>query len=428
MKVLFVYLAKRLDNLRLLRPAPLTHPLLAAYTPPDIEVSIVDESFEAINFDQEVDLIAITFVVPLAPRAYEVAQQFRLRGKVVVCGGPHASLVPDEAAKYFDSVVIGEGDLIWPQLLEDFKKGSLRKFYRNTQTIDVERIPFARRDLLNPKGYSVLNTFQATRGCPFSCTYCSTRTIYPKFSTLPVKRVVQEIEQIEGGPFQRRIFIFWDDNLVGNPLWARKLFQEMIPLKKRWLGQCTFTITEDKESVRLASKSGCRSLFFGLESFNPLSLKSCNKKHNVVESYQEGIKLLHDHSISVYTGIMFGFDDDGKDIFEITLEKTIELGVDMAGPIIVVPYPNTPLFKKLSQENRILHTDWSKYDGNHAVFRPRHMTPEELERGLQWFNREFNSYRSIAKRLIASKTTPWLTIPINFWKRKAAYSRPNQLG
>jgi radical SAM superfamily enzyme YgiQ (UPF0313 family) len=125
---------------------------------------------------------------------------------------------------------------------------------------------------------------------------------------------------------------------------------------------------------------------------------------------------------------MFGFDDDGKDIFEITLEKTIELGVDMAGPIIVVPYPNTPLFKKLSQENRILHTDWSKYDGNHAVFRPRHMTPEELERGLQWFNREFNSYRSIAKRLIASRTTPWLTIPINFWKRKAAYSRPNQLG
>ena len=424
MKVLFVHVNKRPDKRKLLRPAPLTYPLLAAYTPPDIEVSIVDESFETIDFDQEVDLIAMTFVVPLAPRAYEIAHQFRARGKTVVCGGPHPTLVPDEAAKFFDAVVIGEGDLIWPQLLEEFKKGKLRKFYKNTQHIDMDNVPFARRDLLNPKGYSIFNTFQATRGCPYSCTYCSTRTIYPNFSFLPVKRVVQEVEQFEGGPFQRRIFIFWDDNLVGNPQWAKELFRELTPLKKRWLSQATFTIAEDEELVRLASKSGCRSLFFGLESFNPLSLKNCDKQHNVVESYKEGIKLLHDYGISVYAGIMFGFDDDRKDIFEITLEKTVELGIDMAGPKIVTPYPNTPIFHKLSQENRILHTEWSKYDGKHAVFVPRHMTPQELENGLRWFNQEFNSYRSIAKRLMVSKTTPWLTIPINIWKKKQLKASP----
>jgi radical SAM superfamily enzyme YgiQ (UPF0313 family) len=168
---------------------------LAAYTPPEIEVSIVDESFETIDFDQEAVLVTMTFVVPLALRAYDIAYQFRARGKTVVCGGPHSTLASEEAATYFDAVVIGEGDQVWSQLLADFKNGKLRKFYKNTQPGDMDNVPFARRELLNPKGYSILNTFQATRGCPYSCTYCSTRTIYPKFSFLPVKRAVQEIEQ-----------------------------------------------------------------------------------------------------------------------------------------------------------------------------------------------------------------------------------------
>ena len=225
MKVLFVYLAKRTDNLKLMSPAPLTHPLLAAYTPPDIDVSIADEAFETIDYDQEVDLVATTCVLPLAHRAYRLAREFRKRGKTVVCGGPHATLLPYEAAQHFDAVVIGQGDLTWPQLLHDFKNGRLRKFYRSNQDVDIENIPIPRRDLLNPKGYSILNTFQATRGCPYNCTYCTTHTIYPKFATPPVKKVIQEIEQINGGPLHRRMLLFWDDNLVGNPGWARKLFR-----------------------------------------------------------------------------------------------------------------------------------------------------------------------------------------------------------
>jgi radical SAM superfamily enzyme YgiQ (UPF0313 family) len=419
MKILFVYLSKVPDDSRLLRPAPLTHPLLAAYTPPNVEVSIVDESFETLNFDQEADLIATTFVVPLAPRAYEVAQEFRKRGKTVVCGGPHATLMPQEAARYFDSVVIGQGDIIWPQLINDFRSGQLKKFYRNVQNIDMEHIPFARRDLLNPKGYSILNTFQVTRGCPFSCTFCTTHTVYPKFLMMPVRRAVREIEQMDGGFLQRRVLIFWDDNLVGNPLWAKKLFQEMIPLKKTWMGQCTLTITHDKELVRLASKSGCRGLFLGLESFNPFSLKNCNKTHNMIEHYKDGVSLLHDHGISANAGIMFGFDDDRKDIFEITLGKMIKIGIDIVSTNVVVPYPNTPAFQKMSMENRIIHTDWSKYDGQHVVFHPKHMTAEELGKGRLWFIREFHSYSSIARRLWKSKTSLWLTLPINLSKKKS---------
>ena len=298
------------DELKIFRAAPLTHSLLAAYTPPDIDVSIVDEAFEPIDFDMEADIIATTCVVPLAPRAYEVARGFRNRGKTVVCGGPHASLLPDEAAVYFDAVVIGEGDMAWPQLLSDFRKGRLKKFYKNNCDINVANIPFSRRDLLNPEGYSILNTVQATRGCPFSCQFCTTRTVYSKFTTLPVGNVVKEIEQVDGNPFQRRVILFWDDNLIGNPVWAKKLFQEMMPLKKIWFGQLTFNFTHYRELVELASKSGCRGLFMGLESFNSHSLNNCGKRHNIVNSYKTGIKLLHDNGIAVYAGIMFGFDDD----------------------------------------------------------------------------------------------------------------------
>ncbi|MBC8392300.1 MAG: B12-binding domain-containing radical SAM protein [Deltaproteobacteria bacterium] len=413
------------DELKIFRAAPLTHSLLAAYTPPDIDVSIVDEAFEPIDFDMEADIIATTCVVPLAPRAYEVARAFRIRRKTVVCGGPHASLLPNVAAAYFDAVVIGEGDMAWPQLLSDFRKGRLKKFYKNNCDINVANIPFSRRDLLNPEGYSILNTVQATRGCPFSCQFCTTRTVYSKFSTLPVGNVVKEIEQVDGNPFQRRVILFWDDNLIGNPVWAKKLFQEMIPLKKIWFGQLTFNFTHYRELVELASKSGCRGLFLGLESFNSHSLNNCGKRHNIVNYYKTGIKLLHDNGIAVYAGIMFGFDDDRKDVFERTLEKTMELGIDMVAPRIVVPYPNTPLFMKLNKENRIIHTDWSKYNGSYAVFHPKHMTADELERGFNRFNREFHSYRSITKRLWKSRTFPWLSVPINLSKHKALQAHPD---
>ena len=144
----------------------------------------------------------------------------------------------------------------------------------------------------------------------------------------------------------------------------------------------------------------------------------------MVEQYKKGIELLHDHGISVYAGMMFGFDDDRKDIFEITLEKAIELGIDNLGPKILVPYPNMPLYGRLVKENRIIHTDWSKYNGNYAVFHPRHMTAAELENGNQWFHREFHSYKSIAQRLWKSKAATWFTLPINLSKRKTLYRQP----
>jgi len=419
MKVTFIYLKKIAINRRLFRAAPLTYSLLAAYTPEDVEVSIVDEGFETIDFDQDVDIVAMTFVVPLAPRAYEVAAKFRKKGKSVVCGGPHATLMPEEAAAHFDAVVIGEGDRSWPLLLEDFKNGRLKKYYRNQNPIDMEKIPVPRLDLLNSKHYGILNSVQATRGCPFRCRFCSTRTVYPEYTKQPIKNIVRQIEQVGGNLMQRRVIQFWDDNLIGDPAWAKNLFRELAPLKKKWFGQVTFSVTHDRELVRLAAKSGCRCMFLGIESFNSLSLNNNNKGHNRVKSYKEGIRLLHDHGISVYAGIMFGFDDDRKDIFEKTLEKTFELGIDMVAPRIVAPYPNTPLFEALQRDHRIIHTDWSRYNGAHAVFRPKHMTPVELENGFKWFDQAFHSYGAIAKRFWKSRAFPWGVLPVNLAKNRA---------
>lgn len=415
-KVTFVYLSKLAINRRLFRIAPLTHSLLAAYTPADVETAIVDEAFQRIDFDDDSDLVAITFVVSLAPRAYAVADAFRRRGKTVVCGGPHATLMPAEAARHFDAVVIGEGDLTWPRLLEDFRNGRLKRFYRTGRRIDPARIPPARNDLLKARGYSVLNSIQATRGCPHACHFCSTRTIYPGFAAMPVKNVVRQVERAVGNPWQRRVIQFWDDNLIGDPQWARTLFRELRPLSRNWFGQATFSVADDEELVRLAAQSGCKCLFVGLESFNGRSLERNGKAHNVVATYRRGIRRLHDHGIAVYAGIMFGFDDDPREVFETTLEKAVALDIDMVAPRIAVPYPNTPFFARLQRENRILHTDWSRYDGSHAVFRPRRMTAGELERGLRWFDREFHSFRSIARRLLRSGAFPLGALPVNLSK------------
>ena len=419
MKVIFVYLAKVAINRRLFRSAPMTYSLLAAYTPPDIETKIVDEAFETIDFDEQVDLVALTFVVPLSIRAYEVARQFRKRGRTVVCGGPHATLMPQEAARHFDAVVIGEGDLLWPRLLDDYRHGCLRKFYKNSTPIDPTRIPAPRNDLLNHKGYSVLNSVQATRGCPFACRFCTTRTLYPRYSMQPIREVARQMERVHGNVIQRRIIQFWDDNLFGNPAWAKRLLAEITPLKKIWFGQATFSVMEDARLVRLAAKSGCRCLFVGLESFNTSSLKNTRKGHNIVASYKKGIDVLHDNGISVYAGIMFGFDQDDRDIFATTLEQCIDLGIDMVAPRIVVPYPGMPFFDELLRSNRILHTDWSRYNGNHAVFRPARMSATELERGLRWFDRKFHACASIARRLWKSKAFPLGMLPVNIAKNDA---------
>jgi len=400
------------------KPAQLTMPYLAALIPDDIEVSISDEMIGPLNLENDSDLVGITFVTPFAHRAYELADIYRSQGKTVVFGGPHASLIPEEAKKYSDAVVIGEAEDTWPQLIEDFKKKNLKPFYKSGAP-DLKSIPFARRDLLKRKHYVVPDVIQASRGCPFRCDFCALGIVYGYGHRLrPVEEVMREIETFEGDTF-----IFWDDNIVGTPSYAKELFRRLIPYKKKWLGQGSITITRDEELLELASRSGCISLFVGIESVSQSSLETVNKGFNRVGSLREDIKKMHDAGIAVFAGMIFGFDTDDKGTFERTVEVAVKTAIDGISFSILTPYPGTPLFKKLQAEGRMLHYDWSRYNSEHVVFVPKMMSPEELQEGHNWANRHFYSISSIIKRLAKSRTQLGLTVKLNMADRKYSYNR-----
>ncbi len=401
------------------KPAQLTMPYLAALVPADIEVSIIDEMVApVVPEDSDADLIGITFVTPFAHRAYELAGRYRRLGKSVVFGGPHATLIPDEAIKFADAVVVGEAENTWPLVIEDFARNRLRSIYRSAAT-DLSSLPFARRNLLKRDRYIVPDVIQASRGCPFRCDFCTLSSIYGEgHRTRPLDDIMREI-----GTFESDTFIFWDDNIVGSPAFSKELFRRLIPLRKKWLGQGSITITRDRELLRLAAESGCMGLFLGIESVSQGSLETVNKGFNRVSTLREEIKKMHDVGIAVLAGMIFGFDADDASVFDRTIEVAQCAAIDGISFSILTPYPGTRLFDKLTAEGRILHHDWSRYNSEHVVFVPRNMSPEQLQEGHNRANREFYSISSIVKRLCKSRTQLGLTVRLNLADRKYSYQK-----
>jgi radical SAM superfamily enzyme YgiQ (UPF0313 family) len=401
------------------KPAQLTMPYLAALAPDDVRVSILDEMVApVVPEDSDADLVGITFVTPFAHRAYELADRYRKRGRTVVFGGPHASLIPEEAKKHADAVVVGEAEDTWPLVVEDFRNSRLQPFYRSGPP-DLSSLPFAKRNLLKRKSYIVPDVLQASRGCPFRCDFCTLGAIYGHgHRTRPVDEVLREIDTFEGDTF-----VFWDDNIVGTPAYSRELFRRLVPYKKKWLGQGSITITRDPELLRLAAESGCIGLFVGIESVSQGSLETVNKGFNKVESLREDIRKMHDAGIAVLAGMIFGFDTDDESVFDRTIEVAEHAAIDGISFSILTPYPGTKLFDKLTSEGRVLHHDWSLYNSEHAVFVPRNMSPEQLQEGHNRANREFYSVSSIVKRLLSSRTQLGLTVRLNLADRKYSYQR-----
>ena len=383
----------------LFKPVQLTIPYLAACTPPEFEVEIHDEIVTPLDPETiDGDIIGITAITPYVNRVYEFAKYFRKRGKTVILGGPHVSALPEEAILHADAVVVGEGDILWPKALKDWKNGKLKPIYRNRNPVSLENLPLPRWDLLNPDQYFIPQVVQASRGCPFSCDFCSLRNVYPTFRTRPVKDVVAEVEKIPN-----RNFVFWDDNIIGDPEWAKKLFIELAPLKKRWMGQSTITIANSKELVKLAGKSGCFGLFVGLESFSSKSLKGTNKGFNHVDQYSKNVKLMRDHGIGVISGMVYGFDEDTPETFNENLKGAIEIGLSAVSNSILTPYPGTRLFNRMKTQGRLTTLDWSKYTSDEVVFRPKNMTPAQLIEGHHQIGRQFYSYSSMVKRFFKNR-------------------------
>jgi len=384
-------------------------PLLAACTPDHWEVSHTDEIVQQVDFNKDVDLVGITANTPAAPHAYALAREFRRRGVTVAIGGPHATLLPEEVAQHADAVVVGEGELVWPELLADFERGELKPIYQSCALPDLQKMPPPRWDLIKGRTYGKGVTI-ATRGCPFACDYCTIPQMYQRrMRYRPVGEVVGEIRRMPG-----RALIFWDDNIGANRAYAKELFAAIAPLKRWWTSQCTADVALDDEFLSLASRSGCKALFLGLETISQASLDIANKRHNRASEYGGVIRRFHGHGIAVQAGVVFGFDHDDRSIFRATVDSYRSAGLDSATISVLIPFPGTPLFKRLDAEGRILTRDWSKYNGKKdVVFQPALMSPDELLMGMEWAARQFYSPASIIERMARSRTGLWWNIPRN---------------
>lgn len=373
---------------------PLTLATLAAITPADWEVDIADENLAPVSLDDQPDLVGLTAMTPLAPRAYEIAAAYRARGVRTVMGGFHASALPEEAKRHVDAVVIGEAEDVWPQVLEDAAHGRLQPFYRGVARPDLSGLPPARRDLLAEKGYLFLNTMQTTRGCPFDCEFCSVtafygRTIRPR----PLPDIERELATMSGYVF------FVDDNICGNVPHARALFTLLKNYSIRWVSQSSITLADNPELLRLAAESGCCGLFIGFESLRPEAFAGINKPFGRPARYVDAMKRFHDHGIGIQGSFVFGYDWDGPGTFDEVYEFTEKTRLDSAFFTILTPFPGTRVHERLSAEGRILTHDWGRYDMSHVVYEPRCMSPERLEESFHEINRRFFSIPSLLKRL-----------------------------
>ena len=375
--------------------AHLTLTTIAALTPKEFDVRITDENVEPIDFQEDIDLVGITGMVMHAPRAYEIAAQFRRRGIPVVMGGPHASSLPLEAKEHVDSVVIGEAEHVWAGLLDDFREGSLKPFYKAETYSPMERMPFPRLELLQKNAYMTVNCVQTTRGCPHRCDFCHVTQFFGKtYRCRPVDEVIEEVKQLNGD-----FIVFIDDNIAGNRQYAKELFTRLKPLKKKWASQASITLSSDPELLKLAAESGCVSLFVGIESLSSENLKEVNKSFNRVYQFEDAIKAIHDFDIMILAGLIFGLDHDDEGVFERTLRFCERNRIELPSFFLLTPLPGTPLFQRMEAEGRLLHKDWGKYNGATVVFKPKLMTEETLQRGFNWVCKEAYSWGSIFKRV-----------------------------
>jgi len=371
----------------------LTLPQVAASTPDKHNVEIIDENYEKINFDKikDFDIVGITSLTMSSSQAYKLADKIRLMKIPVVLGGNHPSALPEEAKKHADSVVIGEAENTWPQLLNDFENGKLKPFYVSDKSITPSSIPVPRRDLIKRRYY--VDGLLIKRGCPNRCEFCFISSKYNK-GIRSIDNVLDEIKNIPVGS----IFIL-DQNLTWDMKYTKDFLRKIKNSGKKWLANGTINVLyNDDEFLRLAKEANLFYWYIGFESISQKSLNGVNKKQNKVEKYASAIEKIKDHGMLISGSFMFGFDEDTSEIFDDTLNAIDEWGIDVAEFHIVTPYPGTDLYDRLKKEGRILHEDWSKYNTANVVFQPKNMTTEELFEGTKSVAKRFYTIPKILKR------------------------------
>ena len=411
----------------LFRLSFLNLPYIAAVTPPGMEVKIVDEAFERINFEEKVDLVGITAQTPVAPRAYQIAEEFKKRGIPVVMGGVHASMLPQEALEHADAVVVGEAEEVWPDLIEDLRRGQLRRVYVGSELIDPPKLPLPRRDLLNEKFYFPLKLLETTRGCPHHCDFCGVSKFFGfRYRNRPISEIERELKTLfKKGPvtnpvfkkilnllnkdlpyfLKRRLLYIIDSNVAGDKRFCLDLLSLLKEFDLLWYGHAPVSIAFDQKLLQGFSQSGCIAMNIGFESFSTKNLKTMGKGFNQPSRYAEAVKRIHDRGIGIMGTFIVGLDDDDPGVFQRIIDFSVDSKLDWALTFIMAPYPGTDSFLRLEKEGRIFCRDWEKYDSLNVVYQPLQMSVEELEKGMRRIWKEVFSTSSIYRRILKR---PWI--------------------
>lgn len=397
------------------RMEPLQLGILAGLTPKDVDVVLYDDRMEEIPYEEATDLVGITVETFTARRAYEISTEFRKRGVKVVMGGMHVKLIPDEVIEYCDSIIIGDAEPVWMDVIEDFKKGELKERYTPIQPQCPQINVLTRRDLFKGKGYLPITLLQFSRGCVNKCSFCASSVYFNAHHYCrPVEDVIAEIKTQK-----RKLLFFVDDNIVCNKKKAKELFRALIPLKIRWVSQGSLDMLKDKELMELMVKSGCLGLVIGFESISAECISEMNKNTNKTpasDMYKSEIKQLREWGLQTWAAFTVGHDGDTLESIKATCDFAMKNKFTFAAFNILMPYPNTPLYYKLEREGRLLYDKkwWlhENYRFNHSSIVPKNMTADELTEISFECRRRFNSWSSIIKRAMEPRTN--LRTPYKF--------------
>ena len=385
----------------------LTLSLIAALTPPEHEIQIVEEVYgEKVNFDGDYDVIGISIMTQTCIRGYQIANEFKKRGKVVVFGGIHATALPEEAIRYGNAVVIGEAEGLWDVVLEDIKHHRLKPFYKLDQLPDLQNHVTPRRDLIKcSSGKFSIAPIETTRGCPYNCDFCTVSRFFgTRQRHKPIPDILSDIESCN----EKNLF-FLDDNITGDKRYAKELFREMIPRKKIWVGQASIQVANDIDLIKLAYKSGCRALLIGFESMSDSGINQYRKTLKTVNENILAVKKLQDNGIMTMASLIFGLDCDTPEVFDVAHDFLTRSKVAFFQACVMTPYPGTPVFNKLRSQGRILTDDWNRFDASKVIIRPENITPAELLEGYDKIKWHFYSNLSILHRAYPN-------IKIGFWE------------